>query len=130
MELPWWQYLWYKSVLIINSHGLSGRIVRDIHSRFMKNRLLLLFAFILFCSCGKSEENPVTPPPGGESLTEQQKEGQALAETLWTTSPLQSQPLTEKRSGAFEQIQTLADKCSSTYFDNYLKSIDQTADNQ
>lgn len=96
----------------------------------MKNRLLLLFAFILFCSCGKSEENPVTPPPGGESLTEQQKEGQALAETLWTTSPLQSQPLTEKRSGAFEQIQTLADKCSSTYFDNYLKSIDQTADNQ
>ena len=95
MELPWWQYLWYKSVLIINSHGLSGRIVRDIHSRFMKNRLLLLFAFILFCSCGKSEENPVTPPPGGESLTEQQKEGQALAETLWTTSPLQSQPLTE-----------------------------------
>lgn len=97
----------------------------------MKKIVLLLFIFTLFCSCGKSEKDLVAPPlPGGETLTEQQKEGQALAEMLWTTTPLQSQPLAEERSGVLERLQTLADKCSSVYFDNYLKGIDQTAENQ
>ncbi len=97
----------------------------------MKKIVLLLFIFTLFCSCGKSEKDPGAPPlPGGETLTEQQKEGQALAEMLWTTTPLQSQPWAEERSGVLERLQTLADKCSSVYFDNYLKGIDQTAENQ
>ena len=90
------------------------------------NPLLLLVLFLF--SCSKETKEEIEKP--SEELTVQQRDGKELAELLWTTSPLQEQPLDENRTLAFERIQEYADKCTSDYFESYLKSIDLTSENQ
>ena len=80
----------------------------------------LLFVVILLFSCSKETKEEIEKP--SDELTAQQKEGKELAESLWATSPLQEQPLDENRTLTFERIQEYADKCTSDYFESYLKS--------
>lgn len=93
--------------------------------------ILVLFIGVLY-SCGSGEEDQVVVPPtsGTEELTSQQKAGKNLAESLWKTTPLQGKPLDNNRSVIFDKIQSYADQCSADYFENYLKSADQTSENQ
>ena len=88
----------------------------------------LLFVVLLLSSCSKETKEEIEKP--SEELTVQQKEGKELAESLWATSPLQEQPLDENRILAFERIQEYADKCTSDYFESYLKSINLTSENK
>ena len=88
----------------------------------------LLFVVILLFSCSKETKEEIEKP--SDELTAQQKEGKELAESLWATSPLQEQPLDENRTLTFERIQEYADKCTSDYFESYLKSIDLTSESQ
>lgn len=88
--------------------------------------LLLVVLFLFSCSKETNEKVEKT----SEELTVQQREGKELAESLWATSPLQEQPFDENRTLAFERIQEYADKCTSDYFNNYLKSVNLTSENQ
>lgn len=91
----------------------------------MKNKflylLILLLSVTFFTGCsGDSDPNPEpTPAPSINKAKE-------VMEKLWSTSSLNHDT---KRQEAFDAIQGYADECSSTYFNNYLKSLDAAAEN-
>lgn len=91
----------------------------------MKNKflyvlaLLLSVVFLIGCS-GDDDPNPEpTLPPSGNDAKE-------TMEKLWSTSSLNHNT---KRLEVFNVIQEYADLCSSTYFNNYQKSLDAAAAN-
>lgn len=100
------------------------------------NYLLLLLLCAFTCACGGDDDNSSNnggqkPTPDKESkLTSYQQKGKDLADALWATSPLQAQPLNDARQTVFDQIQAYADNCTATYFSEYLKSNDQSAESK
>jgi len=93
----------------------------------MKNKnfyLLLLLVFaVLFTRCSNDDDNDPNP---GSKPTPSENEAKVVMDKLWSTSGLSYDT---KRAEAFESIQEYADECSSTYFKNYLKSLDAAAEN-
>lgn len=92
----------------------------------MKNNflylLIILLSVIFFTGCSSDEDN-LNPEPTPSPPVNEAKE---VMEKLWSTSSLSHNA---KRLEAFATIQEYADECSSTYFNNYLKSLDAAADN-
>jgi len=82
--------------------------------------LLLYLPVVFFAGCSGSDDPAPTPPIPSEN------EAKTVMERLWSTSSLS---YNTKREKAFDAIQGYADLCSSTYFSNYLKSLDAAAEN-
>lgn len=81
--------------------------------------LLILSAFVVSCSGSEDSDPNPTPKPNENKASE-------TIEKLWSTSSLN---YNTKRQEAFNAIQEYADLCSSTYFNNYQKSLDVAAEN-
>lgn len=87
----------------------------------INSHLLLLLSIVFFIGCSGSDDiEPNTPSKPSEN------EAKAVMEKLWQTSCLDN---STSRLEAFDAIQGYADHCSSTYFNNYLKSLDASAEN-
>ena len=96
----------------------------------MKNFLyLILFAMtgLFFAACD-GDETTTPAPIEDEKQTSQQKEANGILQSLWNTSPLS--PQDDARLQVFGEIQGLADLCSADYFEDYLNSNDQLAENK
>lgn len=91
----------------------------------MKNKFLYALIFLLsavfFIGCS-GDDNPNPEPV----LPPSRNEAKEAMEKLWSTSSLNHNT---KRLEAFDAIQKYADLCSSTYFNNYQKSLDTAAAN-
>lgn len=86
-----------------------------------KNIIYLLFfvlPVIIFSCSGSDDPEPNTNPKPTENKAKE------TIENLWVTSSLN---VDSKRMEVFDTIQEYADLCSSTYFNNYLKSLDAAA---
>lgn len=81
---------------------------------------LLLVLFLLATGCSGNQETEPEPIPT-------ENEAKKVMEQLWSTSSLS---YTGEREEAFQAIQSYADQCTSTYFNNYLKSLDEAAGNR
>lgn len=85
--------------------------------------IILLLSVVFFTGCSGNDEpipEPIpTPTPAAD-------EAKAVMEKLWSTSSLNHNA---KRKEAFDAIQGYTDLCSSTFFNNYLKSLDAAAEN-
>lgn len=83
---------------------------------------LFFFVFpVIIFSCSGSDDPEPNPKP---DLTE--NKAKETIEKLWITSSLN---VDSKRMEAFDAVQEYVDLCSSTYFNNYLKSLDAAAEN-
>lgn len=90
-------------------------------NRFKFCLLWLFLSAVIFSGCSKGDD-PASPPQPPAP----QNEAKAVMEKLWGTSALNGNA---KRQEAFDVVQGYADLCSSTYFGNYLKSLDEAAAN-
>lgn len=91
-----------------------------INSKFLR-LLVFLLSVTFFTGCsGDDDPNPEPTP------TPSVNEAKEIMEKLWSTSSLNHNT---RRQEAFDAIQGYADECSSTYFNNYLKSLDAAAEN-
>jgi hypothetical protein len=92
-------------------------IIRRRHYLF----ILLSFACsTVFGGCGNKNEDIPLPKPPVES------EAAQTMQQLWETSPL---AMNTARQRAFIKLQQYADDCLSTYFKNYLSSLDNACEN-
>lgn len=84
----------------------------------------------LFSSSSCSDDDNAWSSSQGElsELTKQQQEAQTVMKQLWASTPLQAQPLQAERQTALNQLQGLADKCTATYFTDYLTTMDNRAE--
>lgn len=97
----------------------------------MRNWIFIGCLVLCLFSCGSNSDGDGTLPPSQEEvdgLSKQQQEAQNLMNKLWMYPPLQGAPLKPDRMSALNEIQELADKCSATYFSDYLSCMDEKAE--
>ena len=97
----------------------------------MKSWIFIGYVVLCLFSCGSnSDDRGMLPPSQDEvdGLSKQQQEAETLMKQLWMYTPLQRLPLQPERITALDKLQELADRCSATYFSDYLSCIDTKAE--